>query len=55
MGHPSKVPDDQVLKRQHLQGMKCIVHDLEVMGLNPGQVERGMQYFCPSYTLTENI
>ena len=25
--------------RQHLRDIKCAVHDLEVMGLNPGHVE----------------
>ena len=30
------------LRRWHLRDMKCTVHDLEVMGLNPGWVELGV-------------
>ena len=28
---------------QWLRDMKCTAHDLQVMGLNPGQVELGVQ------------
>ena len=31
------------LTRRRLRDMKCTVHDLEVMGWNPGQVELGVR------------
>ena len=45
------VPDCSVVKDEHLRDVNFIVHDLEVMGSNPGQVELGVDnYFCRSHT-----
>ena len=32
----------EMLRRQRLRDIKCTVHDLDVMGLNPSWVELGV-------------
>ena len=37
------------LRRWHLRDMKCTVHELEVMSLNPNQIEGGVRSTSKSY------
>ena len=49
-------PIPERLRRRHLRDMKCTVHDLEVMGSNPGWIELGVRIILLSKSyLNPNI
>ena len=43
------------LRQWGLRDMKCTLHDLEVLGSNPGPRTWGLLYFFPSCTCTKKF